>query len=150
MTNKKEKISICPHCHEQYLLEIELLGQDVKCHTCRNKFTAEHIRLCPFCAEVIKYEAKTCKHCNKTSFANENMPNETFSQFLILCCPVIGVIFTIIFYSKGEVKRAVKYFKWTILTLLLYFLIYGMYSCISDRTNANNANEKRYQEILAR
>ena len=35
-------------------------------------------KICPFCAEEIKYEASVCKHCHKELKENKNNKKITF------------------------------------------------------------------------
>ncbi len=49
-------ISICPKCHEEFPLELELIGKKLKCSNCSTIYVAEEVVLLPEKKKSVKYE----------------------------------------------------------------------------------------------
>ncbi len=55
----------CPHCRQQFEVDHQLSGQQIKCPNCQNVFAAVNSRLfpCPDCCSLISKRAVVCPKC---------------------------------------------------------------------------------------
>jgi hypothetical protein len=92
---------------------------------------------CRFCKEPIMRGARKCKHCgeyqnesdrlaqqanNNNSFSEDN--NLSVTDWIgILCCPVIGIIQSAIYFSSGKTERGKKLLIGCLVSMFIGFLM---------------------------
>ena len=61
----------CPHCNQALTIEADWIGMELECPLCSASFILQETtdtpteKACPFCGNMIKYQATRCKFCKQ-------------------------------------------------------------------------------------
>ena len=91
---------------------------------------------CRFCKEPIMRGARKCKHCgeyqNESDRIAQQANNNNFSEdnnlsvtdwIGILCCPIIGIIQSVIYFTTGKAERGKKLLIGCLISMAIGFIM---------------------------